>query len=946
MDNDRPGSPAGGDGEMFRVLAEHVRDYAVFMLDAEGRVQSWTRSAERLLGYSEEEIVGRASEVLFTPEDQAQGILAAALKESLASGAGELDRWLVRKDGTRLWASGTITPLPEESGGNRGFATIVRDRTQWKQDELVRREALRQSEERFRGLMEQAPFSIQIFAHDGQTVRVNRAWEELWGIAADQISDYNVLHDPQLAAKGAAGVIERAFAGEVVHVPAVYYDPNETVPDRTRHVEPRRWVTAVAYPLRDRDGHVREVILVHEDITARKLAEDALRESEERFRGIVSHSVAGVAEVDLSGKFLFVNDRYCEIVARTREQLLAMKMQDISHDGELRTNLVLFDRIGRDGRSYSIEKRYLRPDGSEIWVNNSVSGLRDSEGRVQSIVAVCVDINERKRTEQDLRFLADASRSLSTLIDPRSTMQRIASMAVPHFADWCGIEFADRDASGGEELQQLALAHADPDKVHAAAELRKRWPPNPAARGGIYHVFRSGESVLVEEFTEEMLRASTESGEHFEAVRSLGLKSYMCVPLVVRERTIGVMTFAAAESMRRFTTSDLAVAEDLARRAAIAIDNAHLYATLQEEGRKKDEFLAMLAHELRNPLAPIRSGLDLLAMMDVEREVLEMMQQQVEHMVRLVDDLLDVSRIMRGKVELRRESTELSSIINRAIDSVRPLIDKHHQNLTRSLPAEPVWIDADPVRMAQVIGNLLNNASKYTEPGGDIELSVERRDASVLLRVRDSGIGIRRELLPHVFDLFTQDQRTIDRSQGGLGIGLTVAKSLVELHGGTIAANSEGTSRGSEFAVRLPTIPPPQSHAGSESHPADAPPLKILIVDDNVAAAKMLALLLTRIGEHRVTLAHDGVAAVATARDVRPDLVLLDIGLPRLDGFEVARQLRQDPSLHHLYLVALTGYGTERDRRKSLEAGFDEHLVKPPRLESLQALLAHARPGG
>ncbi len=365
--------------------------------------------------------------------------------------------------------------------------------------------------------------------------------------------------------------------------------------------------------------------------------------------------------------------------------------------------------------------------------------------------------------------------------------------------------------------------------------------------------------------------------------------------------------------------------------------------SLREADRRKDEFLAMLAHELRNPLAPIRSGLDLLALGEVTPEVIALMLRQVEQLVRLVDDLLDVSRIMRGKVELRCQPVELARIIERAEETSRPLIDAQQHALTVSLPEDPVWLEADPVRLAQVIANLLNNAAKYTEPGGRIWLTGERSDGEAVIRIRDTGVGIDPELMPHIFELFTQAERSIDRSLGGLGIGLTVAKSLTELHGGRLSARSDGPGQGSEFVISLPLRAPPEQRRLGVMEPVPASGRRILIVDDNAAAARILVLLLEKMGPHEVLAVHDGQAALEAACEFRPDLMLIDVGLPRMDGYELTRRLRERPELNGILLVALTGYGSDEDRRRSMEAGMDEHLVKPPSLDRLRSVLEHPR---
>jgi CheY-like chemotaxis protein/two-component sensor histidine kinase len=318
-----------------------------------------------------------------------------------------------------------------------------------------------------------------------------------------------------------------------------------------------------------------------------------------------------------------------------------------------------------------------------------------------------------------------------------------------------------------------------------------------------------------------------------------------------------------------------------------------------------------------------------------------MMNRQVGHLARLVDDLLDVSRITRGKVDLRKEQVPLETLVARAVEAARPLIDARHHEMTVSLPPEPVHLNADPTRLVQVLGNLLNNAAKYTEEGGRIWLTASREGSEAVVRVRDTGIGIPSHMLPKVFDLFTQDDRTLDRAEGGIGIGLTLVRSLVELHGGSVVATSSGPGHGSEFVVRIPALPydprRPRSDTGADQTPW-APPSRVLIVDDNVDSAESLAMLLNLTG-HSVRTAHDGPSAIEAAREHRPDVVLLDIGLPRMDGYEVARRLRQEPDMPAVLLIAMTGYGQEEDRRKTREAGFDFHLVKPVDADELTRVL-------
>ncbi len=551
---------------------------------------------------------------------------------------------------------------------------------------------------------------------------------------------------------------------------------------------------------------------------------------------------------------------------------------------------------------------------------------------------------ERARVgERQARFLADASAALAALVDYQSTLQKVAALAVPGFADWAAVDVAQPDGT----LRRLAVAHADAAKVQLALDLNRRYPPDPAAPFGAYHVLRTGEPEMMADIQDGMLANAAQDAEHLRVLRELGLKSYLCVPLAVRGKPLGVLTFVAAESGQRYDATDLTVARDLAHRAAVAVENAELYRELKEADRRKDEFLAMLAHELRNPLAPVRNGLQVLKMRadpDTVERARGMMERQVGHLVRMVDDLMDVSRIMRGKVELRKERVDLATVVVRAVETAQPAIDAAGHELTVSLPDESVWVSGDVVRLTQVLSNLLVNAAKYSERAGRVTVTVARVGAEAAVSVKDTGVGIAPADLSRVFELFAQVDRSISRSQGGLGIGLTLVKRLVELHGGTVIAHSEGIGRGSEFVVRLPALAESRAAVDGDADglAAAGPRRRVLVVDDNVDAAESLAMLM-RLADHEVRTAHDGPAGLSAAMEFRPDLIVLDIGLPGMSGYEVARRLREVPECRTTVLAAMTGWGQDEDRRRSREAGFDHHLVKPVDPAVLEELLASIR---
>ncbi len=560
----------------------------------------------------------------------------------------------------------------------------------------------------------------------------------------------------------------------------------------------------------------------------------------------------------------------------------------------------------------------------------------------QAIGAQLGQMLERRRAEESIQFLVAASNELASLADRQSTAERLARLTVPALCDWCVVYLVREDRS----IERAAVVHVDPEKERLLSELRTKHTLDWNSASPVIETLRSGKREVQAIVTDALLTSAASSPEHLDLLRSLHPRSQLVVPLNIRGKTIGALGLMISESDRKYTAADATVAEELARRAAVAIENAELYQQLREADQRKDEFLAMLSHELRNPLAPMRSALELLSAR-ADQETLEwarqLMQRQVKHIVRLVDDLLDVSRIMRGKVQLRKESVDVLAAANQAIEEARPVIDSQEQQLSVSLPPEPVWVDADPTRLAQIISNLLTNAAKYTDKGGRLSLTVQPNGKEVAIHVRDTGMGIAPEMLSKIFDLFTQVDQSLDRSRGGLGIGLALVRSLVELHQGTVSAYSAGLGHGSEFVVRLPTIAAKPTDRPARFQPTEVAARRVLVVDDNHAAADAIGKLMAMVWGHEVKLAHNGHDALELAQQFQPQLILMDIGLPGMNGYEVAERLRARPEFHHTLLVALTGYAQEEDRQRSLSKGFDEHLVKPVSIEDLQDLFAREK---
>ena len=554
-----------------------------------------------------------------------------------------------------------------------------------------------------------------------------------------------------------------------------------------------------------------------------------------------------------------------------------------------------------------------------------------------------------ERANERLQVLASAGSVLSSVLDEPVMLQAIADVLVPAVADMCRIDLLDRDGV----LQRKLTHHRDPERARQVASFVSQEVASPDTPGTFPWAIATGKSFFANFASEAEIAPGDASAQQF--VRLSGLRAACVVPLIARGRTLGAMAVIQAESGRSFEPEDQAMVSELARRASLALDNARLLdesqAALRQASiasRAKDEFLAVLGHELRNPLAPIVTSLALMRRKsdgsgnEREREIIE---RQVRHLQRLVDDLLDVSRIARGKIDLKKEPVDLADIVARALELTHPALVTRQSAPNVVLPEEPVLVQGDATRLTQVLCNLLTNAVKYSPPDADITIEVRRADGQAELAVSDQGIGIEADLLPHVFDQFVQGSQALNRAAGGLGLGLAIAKNLVELHGGTITASSSGPGQGSLFVVRMP-----ESHALADAAVPGAPavarddaPKRILVVDDNIDAAKSLAELL-RMAGHEVQTAADGHDAIASAVAFVPDIAILDIGLPGMDGYELARWMRKQPSLRRVGLIALSGYGQASDRKLALEAGFDLHLAKPVDPEAVLTTIQELHP--
>jgi PAS domain S-box-containing protein len=677
-----------------------------------------------------------------------------------------------------------------------------------------------------------------------------------------------------------------------------------------------------AAPILNEQGHVLGVVLVFRDVAEQRRAQQAVQ----RLAAIIEHSDDAVIGKSMAGIITSWNAAAERLYGYTAAEAVGQPIRLIVPPDHVDELADIMRRLKAGERIDAWDTVRMRKDGSRVDVSLQISPIKDSTGEIVGASKVARDVTRRKRNEESLAFLAEASGALASLTNRENALQQVARLSVPFFADWC-VVYCENDA---DEVVPVAWAHTNPAKESTLSKLLECVPFNVDSPSATAQAFRTGEPQLVEHFSRDSLAPIGGSPEALHLLQQLDPRSVISVPLRIREQAIGVMAFVTSESNRTFQDRDVQFAGELAGRAATAIDNAQLYQSIQDAVRQKDDFLAMLSHELRNPLAAIRYATELGKLSD-EREIADVfpvIERQVTHLTHLIDDLLDVARVSRHKVNLKLEAVDLGPVARHAADSARHLFDEKRQEFAVDVAGGPMPLLVDVTRTEQIIVNLLTNASKYTPEDGRVTLRAYPEDGSAVIKVIDTGIGLAPEMVPRVFDLFSQADRTLDRSEGGLGVGLTIVRKLVEMLGGSVSASSIGVGQGAEFVVRLPlsSLPTPVVAPSDAKSTTNAHKPRILVVDDNFDTARLSAMLLRSHG-FEVETAHDGQEAFDLARASCPDVALLDIGLPRMNGYEVAEALRKEGFTGKL--IAVSGYGQTEDRRRSREAGFDHHLVKP-----------------
>jgi PAS domain S-box-containing protein len=769
--------------ERFRLLVDGTRDYAIFMLDPSGHIASWNPGAQRIKQYRAEEIIGQHFARFFPDEDIQAGKPEHELHVAAAEGRYEEEAWRLRKDGSRFWASVTITALHDAGGKLRGFSKITRDMTERK--------------------------------------------------AAEENA--------------------RRLLGEAA---------------------------------------------------ARRAAEEhaaAIQQERERLR-VTLHSIGdGVIATDAEGRVTLLNP-IAEALTGWGSEAVGQPLQKVFAIVNEFTRQPVenpVDKVLREGTIVGLANHTIltSKDGTERPIADSAAPIRNDQGQAVGVVLVFRDATEQRRVEEAQR-------------KHREILQLVHKIGKIGHWEWNSLT----------------------DENKWSPEIEALYGLKPGSFAGTYQAWAKLLHPDDLPRAEEDVHRALETGEYFTEFRVIWPDG----------------------SVHWLETRAYVFKDDYGRPVRIMGVNMDITErkkqeeALRETDRRKNVFLATLAHELRNPLAPIRNGLQVLRLSDdrsARDQAREMMERQLGQLIRLVDDLLDIGRISRNKLELRKARIPLAAVIENAVETARPLIDQRGHTLTVMLPPEPVLLDADLTRLAQVFWNLLNNSAKYTDAGGRIELSTQRHGSEVVVTVRDTGIGIPAEALPELFTLFSQVDQSLERAQGGLGIGLALVKGLVEMHGGRVEAHSAGAGQGSTFVVHLPVVPdqrPGEKPLTDGEQGAGAARRRVLVVDDNRDAAASLAMMLSLVG-HDTRIAHDGLQAVELAEAFRPDVLLLDIGLPKLNGYDACRRIRAQPRGKDIFIVAVTGWGQEDDRRRSQEAGFDEHIVKPVDFAVLEKLLAELR---
>jgi PAS domain S-box-containing protein len=905
--------------DSFRLLVESVQDYAIYLLATDGTIQSWNAGAQRLKGYTATEIIGSNFARFFSSEDARAGKPTQLLQRALDDGRVEDIGWRFRKDGSQFWASAVITTLRDASGAHVGFAKVTRDLT----------------DRAYRAFVEASHAIVWTGGPTGVPNADSPTWREVTGQSEADFRNgraWDPIHPDDAARVAAIWTAARDSATRY-------------------HVEFRLrratgdyiWVRAAQVPLLGSDGNVREWFGVATDISAEKQAQLEVERALELWRTTLRSIGDAVISTDAMGRVRFLNPVSERLTGWTAAEAIGRPLEEVFPIFNEETHVVVenpVSKVLREGAIVGLANHTVlhQRNGLEIPIDDSAAPIFDPDGKIEGVVLVFRDASEEKRESLRRAFLASAAQQLVEAVDYADALAQIAQLAVPQLADWVGVDIVD-----GVTTRHVAVAHVDPSKVEYARELARKYPPDRDAPTGVPNVIRTGKAEFYAEIPKSLLEAGARDAEHLRIIRELDLRSAIVVPLRGRSEVFGAISFIYAQSERRYTESDLAFAEELARRAALIIERRRLEEEAEHANRMKDEFLATMSHELRTPLQAI---LGYAAMLksghahDVQK-ALDVIERNAVAQARLVEDILDVSRITTGKLRLAMARVDIALAVSAALDAVRPAAQARKIVLVEDLAPDLGTIHGDFERLQQIIWNLLSNAVKFTDPTGSVKISARRVGSAVTIAVRDSGSGIAREHLSLIFERFRQLDSSTTRRRGGLGLGLAIVRYLVEAHGGTVIADSEGLGHGSTFTVTLPAnidavVAREPEHRVSYVRVLQG--LRIVVIDDDEDAREVIADVLREAGAtvETATNAADGLALLE--RDP-PHILISDIGMPDEDGYSLLRKVRALPPERggDVPAIALTAFARPEDFRRALDAGFQLHIAKPVTPDSLLA---------
>jgi PAS domain S-box-containing protein len=889
---------------------------AIISTDLNGIITSWNPAAERIYGYSAGEAIGHSNNIIIPPDRYAE---EGETRRLVIAGqpVQRYDSVRVRKDGVRIDISLIVSPLRTKDGRVVGISKISHDASGEKRAEQLFRDVIEATSDAFAAIDGNSRFTY-----------VNERYAEMSRMRRDELVGH-VVWDvfPEAKKLRVFDEVRRVMRDRSPATVEEYYPPLDL------------WFRTRIFPTRD------GVATFTTDVSERKRADRVKDESLEAARelaAIVTSTDDAIIALDVSGRIRAWNRAAERMYGYTADAAVGQSIEITLPRERQPEESAFLDRIMRGERIVAFETVRCRKDGSCFPVSLTMSPVYDEHGVVIGASKIARDISERKRAAERAAFLTEAGTVLAGSLEYATTLKAVANLAVPAIADWCAVDILTDE----HKLERLAVAHVDPAKIDLARTVRSRYE-DPNSPLSPTHVVRTGAPAILKEIPDETVIASAQGDEERIAlIRSLGVRSYMIVPLTAHGRTFGTLTFATAQAGRVYDDEDFRFAQDVAFRAALAVDNARAYQDAQTANQLKDEFLATLSHELRTPLNAILGYTRLLrsGMIGSDRQshALVTVERNASALTQIVEDILDVSRIISGKIRLNIQPVDVSQVVKDAVETMTLAADVKQIRIQTILDPRAGPISGDPDRLQQIVWNLVSNAVKFTPKQGIVQVRLERINSHVEIVVSDTGIGIAPDFLPHIFERFRQADSGTTRAHGGIGLGLAIVRRLVELHGGTIHVASGGRDQGTTFRVRLPlmVVHPQDSYERRTHAPGAAPDvsgalprldgLRILAVDDDADARALVTETLEAAGASVTTVdsAARGVDALAAGH---PDVLLADIGMVESDGFELIRRVRasDDLRVRHVPAAALTAYARAEDRMKALRAGFQMHLSKP-----------------